>query len=69
MERCMDILVGYGIGPRAERIVRFYWEHLPMVARAGRYHVTRFKVHQGVTNGDLLSPIIFKMVVEKVIIH
>ena len=34
-ERCMEILVGYGVGPRTERILRQYWDHLSMVARAG----------------------------------
>ena len=43
----MDILVGYGIGPRAERILRFYWENLSMVARAGLYYGALFKGHWG----------------------
>ena len=30
-ERCMDILVGFGIGPRTERILRYYWDNLSMV--------------------------------------
>ena len=34
-ERCMEILMGYGVGPRTERILRQYWDHLSMVARAG----------------------------------
>ena len=38
LERCMDILVGYGIGPRMERVFRLYWDHLLMVARAGQYY-------------------------------
>ena len=34
--RCMDILVGYGVDLRMERILKDYWDHLPIVARAGR---------------------------------
>ena len=32
-ERCMEILVGYGIGPRTERVICLSWDHLLMVAR------------------------------------
>ena len=34
--RCLDILKGYGVGPRALHVLRRYWERLQMVARAGR---------------------------------
>ena len=33
--RCLEILEGYGVGPRAREILRNYWHHLTMVARAG----------------------------------
>ena len=42
-ERCLEILVGYGIGPRKERILRIYLEHLLMVAKAGCYYGTALK--------------------------
>ena len=31
-ERCLDILVCYGIWPRVKRILWIYWGHLLMVA-------------------------------------
>ena len=31
---CLDILEGYGVGPRAFRILRTYWSRLRMVAKA-----------------------------------
>ena len=68
-ERCMEILVGYGVGPRIERIIRNYWYHLSMVDRAERYYRTLFKSNQGVTQGGTLSPTIFKMVADAVIFH
>ena len=68
-ERCMEILVGYGVGPRIERIIRHYWDHLSMMARAERYYRTLFKSNQGVTQGGTLSPTIFKMVADAVIFH
>ena len=30
-ERCMEILVGYGIRPRKDCLLHFYWYHLLMV--------------------------------------
>ena len=68
-ERCTEIIVGYGVGPRTERILRYYWDHLSMVARKGHYYGTPFKGHQWFTQGDPLSPTIFKMVVDTVICH
>ena len=68
-DQCMEILIGYGVKLRTERILKHYWDHLSIVARAGHYWGTPFKVHQGVTQGGPLSPTIFKMVVEVVICH
>ena len=42
-------MVGYCIGLRRERIIRYYWDNLSMVAQAGRYYSTLFKDHYGVT--------------------
>ena len=36
-DRCMDIVVGYKVGPQTERILRYYWYHISKVARAGGY--------------------------------
>ena len=36
--RCLDILEGYGVGPRARRLLTTYWRRLTMVARAGGYY-------------------------------
>ena len=33
--RCLDILEGYGMGPRARRLLGTYWGKMAMVARAG----------------------------------
>ena len=33
--KCLDILEGYGMVPRARRILWEYWENRRMVARAG----------------------------------
>ena len=40
-----------------------------MVARAGSYYGKGFKGERGVTQGDLLSPTIFNVVVDAVVRH
>ena len=40
-----------------------------MAARSGGYYGTAFKGEQGVTQGDLLSPTIFNVVVDAVVRH
>ena len=45
--RCLYILEGYGIGPRALRPLRRYWEQLQMVARAGGYYAEIFHRERG----------------------
>ena len=61
--------MGYGIGPQMESILQYYWYHLSIVARSGRYYGTLLKIHEGVTYGDTLSPTIFNMVEDAVIWH
>ena len=51
--RCLEILEGYGVGPRARRLLQKYWRRLTMVARARGYCGTSFQVVCGVTQGDL----------------
>ena len=36
--RCLEILEGYGVGPKARRLLTTYWHRLTMVARAGGYY-------------------------------
>ena len=67
--RCLDILEGYGMGPRVRRLLQIYWMRLTRVAREGGYYGTIFKGARGVTQGDPLSPTIFNMVVDAVVKH
>ena len=68
-DRCLDILEGYGVGPRSCRILREYWDRLQMVACAGIYCGEDFKLLRGVTQEDPFPPTIFNMVVEAVVRH
>ena len=35
--RCLEILEGYGVGPKSRRLLTRYWHRLTMVAQAGGY--------------------------------
>ena len=67
--RCLDILEGYGVGPRALRLLRRYWERLKMVAQAGGYYGEPSCGKRGITQGEPLSPTIFNVVVDAVVLH
>ena len=67
--RSLEILEGYGVGPRARRILQTYWGKSTMVARAGGYYGTGFKGARGVTQGDPLSHTISTVVVDAVVHH
>ena len=56
--RCLEILEGYGVVPRAWRLLQTYWRRITMVARAGGYYKTAFQGARGVMQGDPLSPTI-----------
>ena len=67
--RCLDILEGWGVGPRACQLLRTYWQISSMVARTGGYYGEAFKGARGVTQGDRLSPTIFNVVADEVVLH
>ena len=67
MSRSLEILEGYGVGPRARRLLWVYWRKSTMVARAGGYFGTGFKGARGMTQGDPLSLTIFNLVVDAVV--
>ena len=49
LERCTEVIVGSGVGPQSEKILKYYWGRLSMVDRAGCYYGTQFKGHRGFT--------------------
>ena len=68
-EWCMEILVAYRFSLWTERLLWIYWEEITIVSRAGPYYSAPFNGSRGVTQGDLLPPNIFNMVVDVVILH
>ena len=47
--RCLEILEGYCMVPRARRLLQTYWRRLTMVVRAGGYYGKAFQGVRGVT--------------------
>ena len=67
--RCLEILEGYSLGPPDRWLLQTYWWQLTMRARGGGYYGTGFQGVREVTQGDLLSPTIFNVVVYAVVRH
>ena len=65
--RYLEILDGYGVGPRARRLLQNYWRRPTVVEIAVGYYGIAFKGERGVTQGDPLSPTIFNVVVGAVV--
>ena len=53
----------------ALQILQTYWGWITMVDKARGYYSPHFKGYRGVTEGDLLLPTIFNIVVKSVIHH
>ena len=68
-DRCLEILLGYSVGPRTLRILWTYWNWMHMVANAGGYFSPPFKGHHRATQGYPLSPNVFNVVVDAMIRH
>ena len=49
--RCLEILEGYGVGPRGRRLLRTYWGKMTMVARVGGFYGGRLLGRSGCDTG------------------
>ena len=66
---CLDILAGYGVGPRTLHILQTYWFWLQMVAKVKGHYGTFFQSNRGLTQGETFSPNIFNVVSDSAIRH
>ena len=66
---CLEIMEGYGVGPRVCWLLWTYWGRLRMVAKVGGYYGSAFQLSRGVTQGYPLSPTIFNVAVDAVVLH
>ena len=60
-ERLLEILEGYGVGPNALGLLKFYWDHQRCVAKCGKYHGETFVPYRGATQGGVVSPTLFNV--------
>jgi hypothetical protein len=66
--RCLDILTGYGAGPKLTNVLRNFWESAKLICKARGYYGQRpFSTGRGVTQGGPASPQIFNIVVDVVL--
>ena len=60
-------LEGYGAGPHTCDTLEIFWYHQEVIMRQNGYHGTNFKDTQGKTQGGIISPTQFNVVVDNVV--
>ena len=65
--RTMSLLEAYGLGPHTRSIIDALWEHELMAPKSGSCFGSPFHAYRGVRQGDIISPIIFNIVVDAVL--
>ncbi len=65
--KCLGIMTGYGVGPKLLRLQEKFWDQAEMVCCAGGSYGKPFATSQGVTQGGLLSSLMFNVCVDAVI--
>ena len=66
-DQAMRILEGYGVGRNIRRIIRSIWDGDTMIPRQAGYYGKAFKARRGVRQGDIVSPLIFNIMVDAVV--
>ena len=66
-DRTMSILEAYGIGPHVRSIIRAVWDAELIIPKSGGYFGEPFHARRGVRQGDIISPVIFNIVVDAIV--
>ena len=65
--RTMDILQAYGVGPCIRRLIAAIWDGDTLIPKSGGFYGESFHAEHGIRQGDVLSPIIFNIVIDCVL--
>lgn len=65
--RTMAILQAYGVGPSTRRLIGIIWDGDTLIPKSGGFYGTPFHAERGVRQGDVLSPMIFNIVIDCVL--
>jgi exonuclease III len=66
-ERLLIIMRAYGFGPRSMRFFEQCWRDAFVAPRAGGVHGPRVPIGAGVRQGDVISPLLFNLVVDAIL--
>jgi hypothetical protein len=65
--RTLQLLNRYGVGIRILRLLTNVWNSIQVVARQQGYYGEPFHSERGTTQGNIISPMIFNIVVNAVV--
>jgi hypothetical protein len=65
--RALQLLQRYGVGEGTARLLTNFWNSQQVVARQQGYYGVPFHVERGTTQGDIISPTIFNIVVDAIV--
>ncbi len=66
-EKCLEIMTGYGVGPKLLCLQKYFWDQAKMVCCAGVSFGKPFAAFWGVTQGGPVSSLMFNVCVDAVI--
>jgi len=67
IKQCLEIMTGYGVGPRLLRLHPKFWNQANMVCHAGGSFGKQFEAFLGNTQGGTLFRLMFNVCVDAVI--
>ena len=65
--RVLEVLEQYGVGPNIICLLRRYWSNNTLVPKQSGFFGEPFAAERGVTQGDIISPTIFNIIVDAVL--
>ena len=63
------ILRGYGVGPKIMNFIKRIWKGDTMYPKRAGYYGKPFRAQRGVRQGDIISPMVFNIMVDAVVRH